>query len=175
MTKTILLIALTVLLASCGKGLTIRKSNIADFDNHFSAKVANHSTKVKGQGYRDLALLDLFEIRNIKTDSVLIKLSDKGVLQITYKDSLETKELLFNGRFVKRRYLEIYIRNKKREIPPLIPIIYSTRDVYRLRLAMTTDGELLVDNQWDQSGNVFILGGGSSGRRQGFFKARTLK
>ena len=57
-----------------------------------------------------------------------------------------------------------------KEIPPFIPIIYSRRNISRLRLAMTTAGELVVDHKWANDGNIFLLAGGGSGRAQYFFK-----
>jgi hypothetical protein len=56
-----------------------------------------------------------------------------------------------------------------KEIPPFIPIIYSRRNISRLRLAITTAGELVVDHKWAKD-VILLLAGGESGRAQYFFK-----
>jgi hypothetical protein len=152
--------------------LTIRKSRIKYFDSSFSATVDNKSFKVKGRRYGDLTLLNLFEIRDVTVDSVRLDFKDNNELQFTYIDKGQKIIKTFSGKFAKKGYYEIYFRNQKREIPRLLPIIYSNNHINRIRLALTIDGNLIVDNMWDDSGNIFILAAGSSGRRQSFFKCK---
>ena len=164
-----------MLLCSCGTGLSIRKSKVNYFDSNFSATVDNKSFKVKGRRYGDLTLLNLFEIRDENIDSVHISFNDSKELKLTY--TFKGQEIIktLTGYFAKKGYYEIYFRNQKKEIPPLLPIIYSNNHINRVRLALTIDGNLIIDNMWDDSGNIFILAAGSSGRRQSFFKCKDLK
>ena len=80
------------------------------------------------------------------------------------------KEKTFHGAFSKKGYLEIFLRNNKKEIPPLLPIIYGKYNINRIRIALTLENDLIIDNSWNEGGNIFILGVGDKGRRQQFFK-----
>jgi hypothetical protein len=37
-------------------------------------------------------------------------------------------------------------------------------------MALSIQGDLIIDNEWNESGNIFILGVGDKGRRQSYFK-----
>lgn len=130
---------------------------------------------MKGGRYGNLTLLNIFEIRDENIDSVQISFNDTKELKFTYTDKGQKIIKTFAGTFAKKGYFEIYFRNQKKEIPPLLPIIYSNNHINRVRLALTIDGNLIVDNMWDDSGNIFILAAGSSGRRQSFFKCSDTK
>ena len=54
----------------------------------------------------------------------------------------------FQGKFSKRGFYEIFLRNKKIEIPPFIPIIYSNRDINRIRIGLTVNNDLVIANKW---------------------------
>jgi hypothetical protein len=155
--------------------LSIRKSKIKYFDSSFSAIVDNNSYKVKGRRFGDLTLLNLFEIRDENIDRVNISFNDSKEMKLSYTYKGQETTKILTGNFAKKGYFEIYFRNQKKEIPPLLPIIYSNNHINRVRLALTIDGNLIVDNMWDDSGNIFILAAGSSGRRQSFFKCNDLK
>jgi hypothetical protein len=174
LTRILSIILTTFILCSCGTGLNIRKSKIKYFDSGFSATVDNKSFKVKGRRYGDLTLLNLFKIREATVDSVHLDFNDKKELQFTYIDKGQKTVKTFTGNFSKKGFYEIYFRNQKKEIPPLFPIFYSNNHINRVRLALTHEGDLIVDNMWDDSGNIFILATGSSGRRQSFFKRKTI-
>lgn len=164
-----------MILCSCGTGMSIRKSKVRYFDSRFSATVNNKSYKVKGGRYSDLTLLNLFEIRDENIDSVHISFIGSKQLKLTYIYKKQEITRTFTGDFAKKGYFEIYLMNQKKEIPPLVPIIYSNNHIKRIRLAITVDGNLIIDNMWDESGNIFILGAGSRGRRQSFYKSNVPK
>lgn len=162
-------------ISSCGSGLSIRKSKVKYFASSFSATVDNNSYKVKGRRYGGVTLLNIFEIRDKNIDSVYISFNDSNELKLSYTYKGQEITEIFIGNFAKKGYYEIYFRNQKKEFPPVLPIIYSNNHIKRVRLALTIDGNLIVDNMWDDSGNIFILAGGSSGRRQIFFKCNDTK
>ncbi|MHB1279041.1 MAG: hypothetical protein ACYC1Q_11675 [Bacteroidia bacterium] len=168
--RIIILLFATLLLGSCRTGMGVRKSKVAYFDSSFSATVSNYSFKVKGRSYGDLTLLDLFEVRYENADSVSIFFNDSNQLILVFGDTGQKIEKVFSGKFADKGYYEIYFRNKKNEIPPLFHIIYGNNDINRLRLALTNEGDLIIDNMWDQTFNIFILGAGSSGRRLSYFE-----
>lgn len=171
MTRTTIFIATIFLLYSCGTGLNVRKSQVKYFDKNFSVTVANNSFKIHGHRYGNPTLLTLFEIYSVNTDSVSIKFIDSLKLQITYTDSGTVKKKIFNGQFAKKGYYEIFLRNESK----VIPIIYARRNINRIRMASTIQDDLIIDNDWNESGHILILGAGDSGRRQSYFKTTTAK
>jgi hypothetical protein len=77
---------------------------------------------------------------------------------------------MFEGEFNKKGYFEIYLSKDKVAIPPLFPILYSRTNINRLIIIGSREGNLIVDNYYDRSGNFFILATGSSARNQFYFK-----
>lgn len=169
MAKTILTILNIFLFCACGTGLKINKSNFKPINNNFSGSFKNFSYKTKGRNY-DPTLLNLFNIFDIASDTIIFKINSNGQLQLTFKDSLKIKTEIFKGNFSKKGYYEIYFRKIKKEIPPLVPIIYGYRDIDRIRIGLTINNDLVVDNKWATDGNIFILAAGSAGRSQSFLK-----
>ena len=165
MTKTIILFALIYLFSSCGTGLKISKSKYKQIDNNFSGTFVNQPSESKGRNY-DPTILKLFEIYNVKADSVYLKFNEDGKLLVIFHDSLHTRTEIFEGRFRKKGYYEIYLRKKR----IYIPLIYSSVNVYRIRIASTIESNLVIDNLSQQNGNIFLLAGGFRDRTQFFFK-----
>jgi hypothetical protein len=172
--RTIIFITTFLLLYSCRTGLNVRKSQLKYVDKNFSVRVANNSFKVRGDRYGNPTLLTLFEINSVNTDnvdSVSIKFIDSLKLQITYNDSGTIINKIFNGEFNKKGYYEIYIRNESK----VIPIIYAKHNINRIRIGTTIQDDLIIDNEWNESGHILIFGAGDRGRRQSYFKTRKTK
>jgi hypothetical protein len=171
MMRAAIIILATFFLYSCGTGLSIRKSKVDYFNNQFTGTFDNIAFKVNGRRYGSPTLLDLFEIYNIRTESIYLRFNDSDELELSYKDNEGVlKKELFKGTFAKKGYYEVFLRNDKKEIPPFFPIIYGKYNVNRLRIALTIQGDLIIDNKWNKSGNILFLGAGDKGRRQSFFK-----
>lgn len=171
--RAVIIILATFFLCSCGTGLSIRKSKVDYLNNQFTGTFDNIAFKVNGRRYGSPTLLDLFEIYNISTDSIYLKFNDSDELELSYKDSKGAlKKELFKGTFAKKGYYEVFLRNDKKEIPPLFPIIYGKYNVNRVRIALTIQGDLIIDNKWNKSGNILFLGVGDKGRRQSFFRKK---
>ena len=171
LTRTVIFITTIFLFSSCGTGLNVRKSQVKYFDKNFSVTADNNSFKIHGRRYGNPTLLTLLEIYPVNTDSVSINFIDSLKLQVTYTDSGTVKKRIFNGQFVKNGYYEIFLRNESK----VIPIIYARHNINRIRMALTIQGDLIVDNEWNESGHILILGAGDSGRRQSYFKTTTVK
>jgi len=150
----------------------MRKSQVKYFDNHFSATICNHAFKVHGRRYGSPSMLGLLEIQDEITDSVLMRFNDNSELELTYKDNDTLKTKVFKGQFAEKGYYEIFLRYKKNEIPHGFPIIYGNNNINRIRMALTIESDLVVDNMWDEAANIFIIGVGDKGRRQSFFKTK---
>lgn len=172
MTRIIIVLA-TFFLYSCGTGVGVRKSKVKYFDGQLSDTFDNNAFKVHGHRYGSPTLLHLFEIYDVKADSVSIVFDQSGELELTYKDnSGKFTKCRLKGILTKKGYYEVFLRNDKKEIPPGFPIIYGRHNINRIRLALTLEGDLIVDNEWNESGNILLLGVGDSGRRQSFFRRK---
>lgn len=175
MSKYITVILTVLILSSCGSGLRIKRKDFAPIDNKFSATICNNPLMTKGRTYSSLTLLDMLDVFNFHSDSISLHFDNKERLVLTFKDTLVNRIEIFEGRFRKKGYYEIYLRNEKKEIPPFLPIIYGYRDIDRVRIGLTKENYLFVDNKWARDGNIFILAGGGSGRYRCFFKLKINK
>jgi hypothetical protein len=171
LTKTVILLATIALHSSCGTGLYVRKSQVKPLDKNFSVKADNNSFKIHGRRYGNPTLLTLLEIYHVNTDSVQINFIDSLKLQLSYRDGGTIKKKVFKGQFAKNGYYEIFLRNESK----VIPIIYARHNINRIRMALTIQDDLIVDNDWNESGHILILGAGDSGRRQSYFKTTTTE
>jgi hypothetical protein len=152
--------------------LGIAKSQVKHFNSSFSAKVDNAPLNSAKISHGDLTLLGLFEITNRNIDSIYISFNASSELCLTYQFDGQKITKTYTGYFSRRKYYQIYTKKQKIEIPPLLPIIYNNTHVNRLRIALTIDGLLIVDNMWDNGGSIFFFGAGASGRRQILFNVR---
>lgn len=172
MIRNILFIALLALLASCGTGLRISKSNFKPIEDNFSASFGNQSFKtsksiaVSTSGPK---LLELFGVSESEAELVSLIFRNDS-LDLVYTDKSVVKTVSFQVKHKRKGYLEILSVNKKIQIPPFLPFLYSNVDFNRTRISFTTNDELVVDNKWEKSGNVLIFMGGGGGRTQYFFK-----
>jgi hypothetical protein len=164
---------LTSFFCACS-GLYLQKSSVKYLDNKFGVIIINKPYQVISAHFpQEQTLLELFEISDQNCDSVHLYLDDNNKeLQLTYMNNGEKVVKKFACQFVETGYLEIRFKNRKVEIPPVIPIIYSSYDVNRVRLSLTKDGDLIVDKFWRLGGNVFLIASGGKGRKQSFFKSK---
>lgn len=171
----ILFVLIICILGACKPYKRVPKSDILAIENGFSGKFANSGTKTtsKKTEYTMLALFEIYP--NFFTDSVSIELIDTKHLKVSYynpfsiyENKVETK--IFEGKIKNNGCFQIYHRKKNIEIPPLIPIFYSRRDIYRIRIFITTENELLIENKWARDGNIFIMAAGGSGKDLYYFR-----
>lgn len=167
------LIAPICLLFSCGTGLKISQSDFEPIDKDFSESFVNQSFKTSKSMAGSISgpkLLALFGISNSDAETVTLTFKNNNLLNLVYKDSNLTKTLTFEVRHARKGYLEMVLLNKKVQIPPIVPIIYSHVNTDRTRIGFTTNGDLVIDNKWERSGSFLIFLGGAGGRTQYFFK-----
>lgn len=173
MIKNILFIALLSLLTSCGTGLRISKNDFKPIVKDFSTSFANQSFKTSKSIAGSTSgpkLLELFGVLDAESKMVTLSYKNNNVLELVYEDKDSAQTLEVKVRHVRKGYLEILSVNKRIQIPPFIPFLYSDMDYNRMRIGFKANGELIIDNQWEKSGNVFIFMGGGGGRTQYFFK-----
>jgi hypothetical protein len=168
-------IVLLIELCSCGTGLRISASAFKPLSHDYSGVFDNEPYLTKGTSYlskekfSSLTLLNHFDSLKGNSKFVLLSFNTKEQLIVTCKDSLKTETSTFNGKFSKKGYYEIFFRKEVIEIPPLIPIFFSRRNINRIRISLTNHNDLVIDRKRVLDGNVFLFGGGSSDRTQNFF------
>ncbi|MCB0381620.1 MAG: hypothetical protein KDD24_10210, partial [Flavobacteriales bacterium] len=168
MKKSILIFFIISLLTACSS-MGIRKSKLKFIDSTFKGFISNNHHKIKGRKYGSPDLLNTFEIRNAQSDTIWIEFSKSENLIIKYYEHNILKEAQFNGKFTKKGFYDLYLRNERKEFPPIFPIIYSKKNILNIRIGLTKENDLIIDHFWIEGGNIFILGAGSSGRRQSFY------
>lgn len=168
--KHLLFVLISALVCSCGSGFKTSKRNVRAVTSFYSGSVSNHPYKVMQTNQLNKSLLELFEVYDSAQSRISLSFN-KNELLLTYLAQGKPKTLAFKGKFTRRGYYEVYLRNKRTEIPPFVPVFYSQVDVKRIRLILTPENDLLVDDSWQRTGNIFILAGGGSGRTQSVFKA----
>lgn len=168
MQKTLGYLFLTIVCISCNRGIGIRKSKMDAIDRNFSGIFKNDPFHTKGRRYGIVSLMQSVGVTDISSDSVGISFDDSDRLHIVYGDSLQ-KHLILTGSFTGSNYYEYFFSNQSKGFPPYVPFIYSVNHISRIRIGVSINGYLVVDDVWDESGHILILGAGDSGRRQSFF------
>jgi len=164
-----LLLAPLLLLAAC-KSTVSSRSATPVLNPAYTGTFANHPYKADWiKHYGPYTLLDVFKIDSVVTDSVTIAFDSAARLRLSYTLNGTSREQVFAGAFNKKGVYKFIFENKKIEIPPILPIIYSQYHVHHIRLSLTREGNLFLRNRWIQGGNIFILSRGDQGRRRYYF------
>ncbi|MGL4584664.1 MAG: hypothetical protein ACRCVU_16980, partial [Flavobacterium sp.] len=153
-----------VLVSSCSSGLKVKRSEVLPIDNSFKAAIEGTFVDTDIKEYRKNVFLSYYKVNSWLADTVHIHFNENDQLLLTYKDTIGTKEVLINGRFVKKKYYEYFNVREKVAIPPLFQFIYSKIDVNRIRLGVTKNGEVVLDQYYDVGGNIFIMAAGHTNR-----------
>ena len=102
------------------------------------------------------SILSCFGIREY-ADFVTIVSENPNEIKLVYYNDSTKREQIFVGQ-MKEQFFEIYLSKKQF----YIPLIYSSIDIYRIRIGKSKDGKLLIRNFVDQRGNLLFLAGGYS-------------
>ncbi len=168
MKKSIHLLVFIYLLSSCAGNIKTNLSTRKRIDKTFSGTFTNQSFTSNRKNQHS-TILTLLRIPYEKVDSVCLTFTEGDKLLVMFYDGLTTKKETLEGRFRKRGDYEIYLRKKRF----YIPIIYSSINVYRIRIASTVDHNLLIENLSEVSGNIFLLAGGYREKTRYSFKNQT--
>lgn len=164
--KYTIVLLIIVLISSCSSGLKVKRSEVLPIDNSFKATIDGEFFNTDTIEYRKNVFLSYYKVNSWLADTVHIRFNESDQLVLTYKDTIGTKEVLINGRFVKKKYYEYFNVREKVAIPPLFPFIYSKIDINRIRLGVTKNGEVVIDQLYDVGGNIFIMAAGHTNRYQ---------
>lgn len=166
--RTALMLLATVLVG-CGSGMKVSRKKLVPVHTGFTDTYHVRPVRTQHTHQPVSDLLRTFDLRNTGTDTVQLSITAQGLLTLNHPDDGRRTEQ-FIGTFSKRGYFEVYTRKEIKEVPPVVPIIHGRRQVNRIRLALSTDGCLVLDNKWENTANIFLMAGGGSGRSQYFFQ-----
>jgi len=149
--KVFIILISSFLLISCGtyKFHTTSDFSIITDTNDFEGNYLNRES--------ERSLLSLFNI-NDYANFVSITSHNQNEIKLTYYSDSGEQEHIFKGK-MKDNFFEIYFSKKQ----IIIPLIYSSVNVQRVRIGKSEDGKLLIRSFVDQSGNLLFLAGGRSG------------
>jgi hypothetical protein len=176
--KTVIIVFVVALFYSCSTGysystgMRMTKVEFKPIYTRFSGTFANKSFKAKTSYTYNTSkdsistILKLFEISGATSDSVTLEFSSEGVLTIQYYDGYRKRTRHFEGEFKSRGFYEIYIRSQSVGFPR----IYEKDDFYRLRLALTNEGNLVIDKFLLVEQNLLIYFHIITSRHQFYFK-----
>ncbi len=151
-------------------------SKSSDRETFFSANSSfvgafhNHDTSSGHSGKGNRSLLELLNIYEENIDTVSLSFDSLKRLIVTFHNGTSYQKKALAGKFCKRGFYEIYLVKKKKEIPPLIPILYGSRDIDRLRIALSPAQDLIISNKWIRDGNILFFTSGGRGRYKGQVK-----
>lgn len=162
---------LPVMLSACGSGMKVKKAELKPIPPGFSGTFQEQPYRSEGRNAQDSSLLALFDLSAPSADTVALAIGADGQLHLSFTNGVGRWAEHFEGRFSKRGYFEVYTLKDIKEVPPVVPIVHGRRTVNRVRLMLSAEGALIVDNKWERTANIFIMAGGGSGRSQHFFRA----
>lgn len=163
--RILILSASLFVLHSCG---TYRVNKTSEFVKIADLKSLNGNyiarSKVTKSNKNLSSLLQNFNINDEKADFVNLTFKEPDTVKLTYladsKSGTLERELILKG-VRKSKFLEIYFSKQQ----SFLPLIYSTINVRRIRIGQDKNGELLIMDFFDNSGNFLVFGAGSSSER----------
>lgn len=172
--SSIVALCILVILCSCGTGMKVRKADLKPITKGYTAAIKDKASHFQGRNLRNYfpdSLHGLLNIKQADIDTVFLSFISSKQLRVSLHDLSGNKEWVFNGKFSKRGYFEIYLQKQDIQIPPLLPIFFSKRRINRVRFALTKDDHFILDHRWVMAGNFLLIGSGDGCRGQYYFNA----
>ena len=145
------IVIIVFICSSCGtmrlnKTYDFAKINdVKDLNGHYLDRINNNS------------ILYSFDITGEYADFVTITSEKANEIKLIYYNDTARQERIINGQ-MKKNYFEVYF--SKRQF--IIPLIYSSCDIVRIRVGKSKDGKLLIREFLNQSANLLFLSRGHS-------------
>lgn len=160
--KIFILFASIFLFYSCG---TYRINKTSDFEKISDWKKLEGSYLAKSEvskKYKNqTTLLRMFSNLKEVADFVTIDFETPKKVRLTYlletTEGIIKKESVFEGER-KGKFFEIYFSKQQF----FIPLLYSNVNIARIRVGQDKNGDLLIKNFYDRSGNILFFGAGGS-------------
>lgn len=151
--KKILLPLFALLFFSCSVQDSMKRKGLVNMNRKISGSYQNAT--LSGTG-REVRLSRFFYLDN--KDSIVEINSIKNRLVVSFIDSTGLKRhKVFEGKF-KKKYYQFHLGYNTLLVPPLVASLYEDR----VRLSLNENGDLVVNNYYENSGMILFLGAGSS-------------
>lgn len=168
--RVFILILSTFLIYSCG---TYRINNTSDLEEILDLEKLNGQyfaySEIRTKDEFSQNALGIFNVFKENTDFINLTFEEPNKLKLNYlidtNEGTVEKEVLFEGKR-KKKFLEIYFSKKQF----LIPIVFNSVYIDRIRIGQDRNGDLIIRNLHDNSGNILFIGGGSGGEKAYYFK-----
>lgn len=142
-------------LNSCGTLKFNKTKEFVKFDSsitELNGKYDGTSTPTKRNNHQ----LNILQLFNLEGEADFVDLMiEQNKVKLNYLESAENKEVVFEGK-MRNKFLEIYF--KKKQI--VIPLLYSQIEVDRIRIGKDKDGNLVIMNYAEHSGNILFMAAG---------------
>jgi len=153
--KFCFLILVGLILNSCGtlkfnktKEFVKFNSSMTELNGHYDGT----STPTKRNNHQ----LNILQLFNLEGEADFVDLMvDQNKVKLNYLEGTENKEVVFEGK-MRNKFLEIYFKKKQ----TVIPLLYSQIEVDRIRIGKDKDGNLVIMNYAEQSGNILFMAAG---------------
>ena len=164
MNKLVVVIAFG--LFSCKSYKEIKDKELVVITSKSFGEFHSISNKKKKTDYQ-ISIQELFNVSNLD-EIVKVSISKKDEIEIHYKNVLGGNEVaIFKGKF-KKNYFEVFLDKKRIFFPP----IYCKSNINRLRIWLTQNQELVINQHYDYSGMFLLLAAGNSDNKQYVFKSK---
>lgn len=153
-------------LFSCKSYKEIKDKELVVLSSESLGEFHSISNQKKKTDYQ-VSIQELFGIRNLD-EIVKIIISKNDEIEIHYKNVLGGNEVVtFKGKF-KKNYFEVFLNKKRIFFPP----IYCKTNINRLRIGLTQNKELVINQHYDYSGMFMLFAAGNSDNKQYVFKSK---
>ena len=146
------LLVFVLIFTSCG---TMHVGKTSDFSSINDEKSLNgyYLNRIK-TNYYTRSILSCFNIKDY-ADFVTIVSEKPNEIKLIYHNDSTKQEKVFIGE-MKKNYFEIYFSKRQ----TVIPLLYSSYDIERVRIGKSKEGKLLIRDYSCQSGNLLLFAAG---------------
>ncbi|SMC72649.1 hypothetical protein SAMN06296427_106197 [Moheibacter sediminis] len=141
---------------SCGTLKFNKTKEFVKFNSsisELSGKYYGNSESTKRNNNHSINILKLF---NLEGEADVINLSiDQDKVKLTYLQGADNKEVVLEGK-MKNKFMEIYFKKNQ----TVIPLLYSQIEVDRIRIGKDKEGNLVIMNYAEHSGNILFMAAG---------------
>lgn len=125
MKRLFLLIVLSVFMSSCNTAhWVIGRFPIA---NQSTVSFNNYAIRDDGKISTSINILELFDVYREDVENVEISIADKDLTVKAVNNKGKAFVFKFKGKYISTDEFEVYLRNERLEIPPILPILYSRK------------------------------------------------
>lgn len=161
-----LVVIIVFCLFSCKSYKEIKDKELVVFSSKSLGEFHSLSNPKEKTDYQ-ISIQELFNIKNLD-EIVKVIITKNDEIEIHYKNVLGGNEVAaFKGEF-KKHYFEVYLDKKRIFFPP----IYCKSNINRLRIGLTQNQELVINQHYDYSGMFLFFAAGNSDNKQYVFKSK---